>query len=219
MISRRGDFAKQALESGGAVKNAIGDLGYGAHPWTSRSVSENDVFQHAARARCGKIDGFPAAAYHRSPCIWLGVGWTDNGKTVGFEPSAILFAGVENATAWGYYGRGGHGFGIALSPTNRHSDAHRWRADEAGNNSGTSGLETNYALVFADDATTGPELAIDLQSTSSTGFTLRKYIDNTADATLIYLALEGMAIDRDVLTEPTTTGNQSVTDPGFRPSA
>ncbi|MFQ6069308.1 MAG: hypothetical protein ACE5LC_02155 [Candidatus Aminicenantales bacterium] len=136
---------------------------------------------------------------------------------LGFQPEVVLFMGVESATAFGNTTRGGHGFGVAISSTNRHSDAHRWRDGKVGASSGSSGLDTNYALVFADDTTT-PEMALDLVSMDSDGFTLTKDVGGTKQAAVIYLALRGISVARGTLTQPTTTGNQSITGLGFRPA-
>jgi hypothetical protein len=134
---------------------------------------------------------------------------------VGFEPTAVLLAGLEAAAAWGNYARGGHAFGIALSPTNRHSDGHRWRADEVGNdNSSSSGINDEVGLIFADDSNT-PEMAFDLKSIDNDGFTINPVLGGDRDAAIIYLALRGISVDRGILTQPST----GVTGLSFKPSA
>ncbi|HEY47536.1 MAG TPA: DUF2341 domain-containing protein, partial [Anaerolineae bacterium] len=138
---------------------------------------------------------------------------------IGFQPDAVMLAGIEMATGFGTTTRGGHGFGIALSSSDRHSDAHRWRNNVTDVDSGSSGLMSNRALVFADDTNT-PENELDLVSMDADGFSLTKAVGLPDEqVTVIYLALEGMNIDRGMLTQPTSTGNQSVSGLTFQPTA
>ncbi|UCF60250.1 MAG: DUF2341 domain-containing protein, partial [Anaerolineaceae bacterium] len=138
---------------------------------------------------------------------------------VGFQPDALMFAGVEMATGFGTTTRGGHGFGIALSPSDRHSDAHRWRNNKTDVDSGSSGLMGNRALVFADDTNT-PENELDLVSMDADGFSLTKAVGLADEqVTVIYIAFEGMSIDRGVLTQPPFPIFQSVSGLSFQPSA
>ena len=135
----------------------------------------------------------------------------------GFQPDMILLMGVESNDSLNVSStRGGHGFGVALSPTNRHSDAHRWRNASTGIDSGSSGIDTNYALTFADDSNT-PGLGLDLQSMDANGFTLSWPL-GTGRPGVVYLALEGLNFGRGVLTEPGSPRNQSVTSLSFKPS-
>ncbi|MFX1555401.1 MAG: hypothetical protein ACFFBV_15865, partial [Promethearchaeota archaeon] len=144
---------------------------------------------------------------------------------VGFQPDTVLFMGAQGISSGSTMNtnesRGGHGFGIALSSTDTHSDAHRWRDGSTGAASSSSGLDTSYCLVFADDDPAGPELAIEFVSMDSGGFSLTRddSLGNNEDQPpVVYLAMKGMDVDRGVLTQPTSTGNQSVADLSFEPS-
>jgi hypothetical protein len=139
--------------------------------------------------------------------------------SVGFQPDAVLFMGNESDNSLNTTStRGGHGFGIGISSSDRHTDAHRWR-DLNTTDASSSGLDENYCLVFADDSTT-PSLALDLVSMDANGFTLTTDVgDGTETPAVIYLAMKGIDVDRGVLTQPTSTGNQSVTSLSFEPSA
>jgi hypothetical protein len=146
--------------------------------------------------------------------------WTNHAETgVGFQADAVLFMGNESDNSLNTTStRGGHGFGIGISSTDRHSDAHRWR-DLNTTAASSSGLDESYSLVFADDSTT-PGLALDLVSMDSDGFTVTKDVGPvTATPAVIYLAMKGIDVDRGVLTQPTSTGNQSVASLSFEPSA
>ena len=143
---------------------------------------------------------------------------TNHSETApGFQPDAVLFIGTDFTQSLNTTNdRGGDGFGIALSPTDRHSDAHRWRDLRTGTDSGSSGIDTNYALIFADDANL-PDNALDLVSMDPNGFTVTNDL-GISEPGVSYLALKGMAVGRGLLTQPSSTGNQSVSGLSFQPS-
>jgi hypothetical protein len=123
--------------------------------------------------------------------------WTNHAETgVGFQPNAVLLMGNESDNSLNTTStRGGHGFGIGISSTDRHSDAHRWR-DLNTTNASSSGLDESYCLVFADDSTT-PSLALDLMSMDIDGFTVTKDVGPaTARPAVIYLAMKGIDVGR-----------------------
>ncbi len=135
---------------------------------------------------------------------------TESITGVGFQPDSILLFGARG-TAFGAT-QEGHAFGVAASTTSRHSSAHRER-DTTGN--GTSGYRDNRALVGADDTTT-PEAEWDIQSFDADGFTLSG--SPSENMVMSYLALKGISVAEGILTQPTSTGNQSVTGLSFQPS-
>ena len=142
---------------------------------------------------------------------------------VGFQPDVVLLMGKESWVGFGNpeANRTQFGFGVGISSTNRHTVGFRQRYQRGTyDNYGASGLTTDYVLAPADDDPASPELAYDLVSMDSDGFTLSYdiYPGDDRYKLIQYLALKGTQVARGTITQPTSTGNQSVTGLSFRPS-
>jgi hypothetical protein len=156
-----------------------------------------------------------------------GSGWIGDTKTitVGFQPDAVLLAGVEDPPGFGTTTRGVNGFGIAISTSKRQSSSHRARDDYdyTETYSSSSGITEQLALAFADDSHQ-PELGYDLDAMLSDGFRLIIDQGDVApdpgwhDGGAIYLALKGISVDCGKLNQPTTTGYQTISGLSFQPT-
>lgn len=138
---------------------------------------------------------------------------TESVSGMGFQPEGILFFGARDTNFDFGDTQEGQAFGVAASPTSRHSSGNR----ERNNGVGSSGYRDNEVMAPADDLTT-PEAEWDIQSFDSGGFTLARDFGVDEGVVLSYMALDGISIAEGILTQPTSTGSQSVSSLSFEPS-
>jgi len=147
---------------------------------------------------------------------------TDTDVTsVGFEADAVLFASHANPINDTGYTSFFASFGIALnsSPVRQYSAAITDRHAQATTN--INGLTSDdYAISILYNGSN--YLAGEIGSFDASGFSCTTRVNNGGGEQIGYLALSfGGAVDFEagVVATPTSTGNQSITDPGFTPQA
>jgi len=164
------------------------------------------------------LGGSDLTNVHVGNKVLLGTNATESVSGLGFQPDGILLMGPRDTSPlWFGPTQEGHTFGAAVSTTSRHTNGNRERS--TGN--GFSGYRSDRVLAPGDDSNQ-PEVIWDLQSLSvpvNDGFTLvRDTLTGTSDLVMAYLALKGMNIAEGTLSQPTSTGNQSISSLTFQPS-
>jgi hypothetical protein len=135
---------------------------------------------------------------------------------VGFQPKAVLFAhGPKNTTGAAITNRHQLGLGAAVSSSSR------WSTYYIGTNSVTSneqGLQVTDKCIVSTSTALAIDEAADFVSHDSDGFTVNWTTKSATAIKIGYLALGGTAqYALGTITQPTTTGSQSVTGLAFQP--
>ena len=133
---------------------------------------------------------------------------------VGFQPDCVLFFAPSMNTAEGTSLASSLGFkGWAVSPSQRGVTSWRMINGLTTNSSTSSRQLTNQCITVPTVLREA-----DFVSFDSDGFTINWSVVNGTASILGYIALKGMLVAAGSFNQPTSTGNQSITSPGFTPS-
>lgn len=132
---------------------------------------------------------------------------------VGFTPAALLFQ-VTKLTADGSAVDMCRGIGMAVSSTERWAMAANSLDAQA--NSNTDRRHDDSKCILLTNSSGAAQIAADLTSMDSDGFTLSVTADGTAYL-VTYFAIGAVDADVAVVQAPAATGNASYTTPGFQP--
>ena len=133
----------------------------------------------------------------------------------GFTPTCGIFAGQNRGTTFnGGLASGAFSLGIATSGTTRRSIGVRPR----NNQNADRIFQTDALLTFAAQNPIQDD-TWDIDGFDSQGFDLTKDVDNSNSGAYVGLLLAGADVALGTLTQPTSTGAQSVTGLSFQPTA
>lgn len=134
--------------------------------------------------------------------------------TAGFTPACGIFAAINRGTTFNTNtATGGFAVGHGVSGTERHGAGVRCR----NNNNAHKIWQTDALLPFV--AGGAQEDTWDLDGFDSAGFDLTKDVDSGNGGLYACLLLAGVDAALQTLTQPTSTGAQSLTGESFEPTA